>query len=75
MGNKQNATTVVKNIKDSEYQSAQRQKIKEKQSSSNGVVDKNNFDFLYVIGRGGFGKVKYIFIIFIIGLESFFQKI
>ena len=57
MGNKQNSTTVVKSFKESENQTTQRQKIKEKQSN-NGTVDKNNFDFLYVIGRGGFGKVK-----------------
>ena len=91
MGNKQNSTTVVKSFKESENQTTQRQKIREKQS--NGIVDKNNFDFLYVIGRGGFGKVKKIIPMFfsqiikkiinknkilffiILGLESIFQKI
>jgi hypothetical protein len=62
MGNKQNATTIVKSFKESENQTTQRQKQREKQTN-NGVVDKNNFDFLYVIGRGGFGKVKKIFFI------------
>ena len=57
MGNKQNSTTIVKSFKESENQTSQRQKLKEKQSN-NGIVDKNNFDFLYVIGRGGFRKVK-----------------
>lgn len=64
MGNKQNTTSVVKNVKDSEYQSGQRLKQKEKLSNT-GAVDKNNFDFLYVIGRGGFGKVKNPFLIFV----------
>jgi hypothetical protein len=59
MGNKQNTTSVVKSIKETENQSGQKLKQKEK-SSNSGVVNKNNFDFLYVIGRGGFGKVKKI---------------
>jgi hypothetical protein len=57
MGNKQNSTTIVKSFKESEIQTYQKQKSKEKQINS-GIVDKNSFDFLYVIGRGGFGKVK-----------------
>jgi hypothetical protein len=57
MGNKQNSTTVLKNIKDTENQTFQKQKSKDKQLNSV-IVDKNSFDFLYVIGRGGFGKVK-----------------
>ena len=61
MGNKQNATTVVKSFGESENQTTQRQKLKQKQTN-NGVVDKNNFDFLYVIGRGGFGKVNNFFL-------------
>lgn len=63
MGNKQTSTSIVKNFKDSDNQS-QRQKLREKQNSNNGVVDRNNFDFLYVIGRGGFGKVKKALILF-----------
>ena len=26
------------------------------------IITKNNFEFQYVIGKGGFGKVKYILI-------------
>lgn len=36
-------------------------------------LQRNSFDFLYVIGKGGFGKVKLIF--YKVGMESKFQKI
>lgn len=59
MGNKQNSTTIVKNFKESEGQAYLKKNSKEKPITTNsGIVDKNSFDFLYVIGRGGFGKVK-----------------
>ena len=36
------------------------------------VLCKNSFDFNYVIGKGGFGKVSVAFYIFTtLGLESF----
>jgi len=41
------------------------------------AIQRNHFDFMYVIGKGGFGKVKQFKIISFnnSGLESFFQKI
>ena len=36
-------------------------------------LQRNSFDFLYVIGKGGFGKVNFTYKIK--GLESFFKKI
>lgn len=58
MGNKQNSnnnpTNINNNIKEKE-----KPKIIEKDSIVKfGTIEKNHFDFLYVIGKGGFGKVK-----------------
>jgi hypothetical protein len=48
-------------------------KDRDDKPSHNGPINlsKSNFDFLYVIGRGGFGKVTYINP----GMESIPKKI
>jgi serine/threonine protein kinase len=58
MGNKQNSKTVVKTFGES---ISQKDKTKNQKQLNTGIVDRNNFDFLYVIGRGGFGKVWKVF--------------
>ncbi len=57
MGNKQNTSSQATVVKENE-------KIeltpKLKAANTENILDKNHFDFLYVIGRGGFGKVNNI---------------
>lgn len=53
MGNKQNTSSQPTILKEKEKKEIV-QNLKETQAT---ILDKNHFDFLYVIGRGGFGKV------------------
>lgn len=55
MGNKQNTTSQATILKEKEKKESI-QNVKEKPEN---ILDRNHFDFLYVIGRGGFGKVNY----------------
>ncbi len=59
MGNKQNTSSQPTVLKEKEKKDTV-QKSKETPAI---ILDKNHFDFLYVIGRGGFGKVKKILIL------------
>ena len=53
MGNKQNTNNTNINKENT------KEKIILKDSVIKlGTIEKNHFDFLYVIGKGGFGKVK-----------------
>lgn len=54
MGNKQNTASTATVLKEKEKRESQKN-TKEKPEN---ILDKNQFDFLYVIGRGGFGKVN-----------------
>ena len=55
MGNNQNTTSQATFLKEKDKEKKESlQTAKEKPGN---ILDKNHFDFLYVIGRGGFGKV------------------
>jgi len=54
MGNKQTTTSQATVLKEKE----KREPIQIIKENPEPVLDKNHFDFLYVIGRGGFGKVN-----------------
>ena len=51
MGNKQKSTSQISNTNNTA----------KKEDPSISLVNKNHFDFLYVVGRGGFGKVWKVF--------------
>lgn len=53
MGNKQNTTSAATVLKEKDKREIV-QSIKETTISA---LEKSHFEFLYVIGRGGFGKV------------------
>jgi hypothetical protein len=61
MGNKQNTTSQIQSqsqatvLKDKE-KSVNVPQVKETKNIN--ILDRNHFDFLHVIGKGGFGKVK-----------------
>ena len=54
MGNKQTTSSQPTILKEKEKKEIN-QNTKETPAT---VLDKNHFDFLYVVGRGGFGKVR-----------------
>ena len=49
----------INNLKSSIFQKETTLSISQKNSE---IITRNNFEFQYVIGKGGFGKVKYILI-------------
>jgi hypothetical protein len=56
MGNKQTTSSQATVLKEKEKRESNlNQNIRESPVT---ILDKNHFDFLYVVGRGGFGKVK-----------------
>jgi len=55
MGNKQNSTSQATILKEKDRRVVVPQV---KETKVRNILDRNHFDFLYVIGRGGFGKVK-----------------
>jgi hypothetical protein len=57
MGNKQNSTSQATILKEKDKRVVVPQ-VKESTKVKN-ILDRNHFDFLYVVGRGGFGKVYY----------------
>jgi hypothetical protein len=57
MGNKHNQAIAAK----------EKEESKKIYNINIGLVTKNHFDFMYVVGRGGFGKVSFIYKL---GLES-----
>ena len=57
MGNKQNSTSQATVLKEKDKRVVVPQ-VKESTKVKN-ILDRNHFDFLYVVGRGGFGKVNY----------------
>lgn len=71
MGNKQNTTSQATILKEKE----KRESIKNIKEKPENILDKNNFDFLYVIGRGGFGKVNNLKLIKYINSKKAFEKI
>jgi hypothetical protein len=56
MGNKQNSSSQATVVKEKERKEILPQP---KETPVKNILDRNNFDFLYVIGRGGFGKVNF----------------
>ena len=58
MGNKQNSTSQATVLKEKDKRVSIPQ-IKETKVKN--ILDRNHFDFLHVVGRGGFGKVKLLF--------------
>lgn len=54
MGNKQTTSSQPTILKEKE----KKEIIQQTKESPRNILDKNHFDFLYVIGRGGFGKVR-----------------
>lgn len=54
MGNKQNTTSQATVLKEKEKRV---QVPQQKETKVKNILDRNYFDFLYVVGRGGFGKV------------------
>ena len=56
MGNKQNSTSQATVLKEKDKRVVVPQV---KETKVKNILDRNNFDFLYVVGRGGFGKVNY----------------
>ena len=54
MGNKQNSTSQATVLKEKEKRVVV-PAVKETKVKT--ILDRNHFDFLYVVGRGGFGKV------------------
>ncbi len=61
MGNKQNTNSQATVLKEKE----KRESVQNTKEGPVNILDKNNFDFLYVVGRGGFGKVLYFKIKFL----------
>jgi len=53
MGNKTTTTSQATVLKEKE----KREFVHNNRDNQINVLDKNHFDFLYVVGRGGFGKV------------------
>lgn len=54
MGNKQNTTSQATVLKPKDSIVVPQQK----ETKVKNILDRNNFEFLYVVGRGGFGKVN-----------------
>ncbi len=67
MGNKQNSTSQATILMEKEKKEVLPQP-KEKEAPIKNILDRNHFDFLYVIGRGGFGKVNKFLFYFIVYL-------
>ena len=55
MGNKQNSSSQATVLKEKDKHVSIPQT---KETKIKNILDRNHFDFLYVVGRGGFGKVK-----------------
>ena len=60
MGNKQKNSSQATVLKEKEGNDNKNININDK---NYGILEKNHLDYLYVIGKGGFGKVKFVYII------------